>query len=139
MVSDDPQRRLDFGRIPSKTMIEKRPPKLPVLGPCEGTRRDGQRCRNDALYRWRDMLLCGVHHTPKKRLEEQTDVDRAAYRDHHVVNYHAGMMMLSDSILREIVAAHASGTVPGTASVMERLRLEARGLAAARELDRRAT
>lgn len=133
---DELPRRMDFGRGDVKRVVERKQ-HLPVLGSCEDYLKNGRRCGLDARYRYRGRLLCGRHHRPFMVHEAALEEDSRRYRDHQAVNYQVEMMRYPEDRLREIAAAHAIGTVPADAPIYERLRSEARGLAAERELKRR--
>ena len=136
-MTDTPY-RIDRGRTPTKTTVQKRLPDLPVLGRCQGMTAKGERCPEKAKYRYRGTILCGRHYLPRRKWEEQNELDNTAYRDHHVQHYQSTeMMKRSEPELRAILDRYAQGTIPPDATVMERLRLEARKMAAEKELSRR--
>jgi hypothetical protein len=131
------ERRIEFGRLPARTTVEKKP-HLPRLGTCEGYYKDGRRCDCPALFRdGHNRILCGRHYGPIERTRDQLEADKARYRDHHVVNYQSDMMTLPTAEVERIARVHRTGTIPNECSIYERLRLEARGEAAERELVRR--
>lgn len=130
-------RLIQPGRTPTKRTVQRRLPELPTLGQCQGLTMKGTRCPEKAKHQWRGTILCGRHFNPIKKREAQVENDKSAYRDHHAQHYQSQMMGWPVTELRRVIEQFAVGTIPESATVMERLRLEARRMAAEKELERR--